>query len=995
MAGNGEFVLNADCLLEIMKYIIADRNRKLGTPLHNDLINFVLAHEYFLQVFAEQYRNLYKDIERALALRITALLIDLRVNKISKDEKELFWNSYLHTLRDNIKPYDVHLFFYKDKNEGDNKYVDIFIPGMTSIAKVVKLNENISSEILTDICTTIPNLRKLEFRGIDICGSLSDIVPCCKNLEELSIKLNTGIEGAQYAPLAIIPTLKNITITGVQECGSELQFFKDLRKWHRPKNLPPLTLTIVDYLSDSNRSFMFVTFASLRKLLLHCSFLGSTTFKAEYDVYELWKESNLIEEDIASITLCQEEKIEFDWFKGELNLNIDPELDIANFAKLPNLQRLVLRNANLSSENEKNMVPLANFLRIMAPKRSCSLKSCRIEDIPLDRLNCKELGRIESIQFLKCDICDWDSIKELTQLTNLQHLMINVMEPINFNTSKLIFNLLNICQVQADIFCSAFHIIFWKIKNRLRIQTATGYQESELQIQIEKCSEPGSLNQLFDEFSASNLLKIEELEITNSNKLPFEYISKLAEVQTIKKLICDPNNLTGIEKLANLSNLEDMTINSSTYSMDKNDCLSLLLKNMEAQNSIQCINLTFLELTSKEVFSISKIRSLKKLRCKFSDMKDFQSLSELANSSIEELIVLDTVFPILNLLTAFSLNRTTKLQKLEFVRSILGIEEVSEISKIKRLAKLRATFENSECVQVMDQLACLEHLIIDGFEEQESPLLEQPLKILAIKSPITLQKLELSEWIGATECKYLTQIETLESLNCNLRRQPGIEVLANIKRLTKLFIKESPCLQFEAQSNAMVKLYQSLAFKSDSMLEELQTQVNDSVENCEISKIKSLQILKITYNEKCNNISDLGQLSELKSLHILENYGSIDCHSLLSIFQSCQNLDFATFEFKNKELDASFIDKVSSILKSSRDPVRQRPLKLHLIEESTFPSFHLKDIDAAYMNISYAYKPEDMRIFPDDGEEGYYDYLDSDDLDFDDWESLFFYLLDI
>ncbi|XP_017053073.1 uncharacterized protein LOC108096200 [Drosophila ficusphila] len=412
-----------------------------------------------------------------------------------------------------------------------------------------------------------------------------------------------------------------------------------------------------------------------------------------------------------------------------------------------------------------------------------------------------------------------------------------------------------------------------------------------------------------------------------------------------------------------------MTINSSRYIMDKNDCLSLLLKNMEAQHSIQCINLPFQKLTFEEVFIISRIRSLKKLRCGFSEMEDFQSLSELANSSIEELIVLDTRFPVLNLLTAFSLNRTTKLQKLEFVRNTLGVREVSEISKIKKLTMLSATFQNSE-----------------SFEENN--LLEPPLKILAIKSPTTLQKLELNEWIGigSTECNYLTQIETLESLNCKLRREPGIEVLANIKRLTKLFITESYSSQNEAQSTAMAELYRALALKSDSMLQELQTQVNDSVENCEISKIKSLQTLKIIYNRKCDNISDLGQLSELRSLHIAENYGSIDCHNLLSIFQSCQNLDFATFEFKNNDLDASFIDKVISILKSSRDPVRQRPLKLLLIEESTFPNFHLKDIDSAYMNISYAYKPEDMMIFPDDGEEEFY----FDDLDSNDSESLFF-----
>jgi len=107
MEDNGDFTLNlpCDCFLEIIKYIIADceQNKEFQNYIfikYNDLMNFVLAHELFLELFAAHHKKLYQVLELVLERRTTILLIDLRVNKLSNQNRDLFWRSYLHSIRE-------------------------------------------------------------------------------------------------------------------------------------------------------------------------------------------------------------------------------------------------------------------------------------------------------------------------------------------------------------------------------------------------------------------------------------------------------------------------------------------------------------------------------------------------------------------------------------------------------------------------------------------------------------------------------------------------------------------------------------------------------------------------------------------------------------------------------------------------------------------------------------------------------------------------------
>jgi len=129
MEDNGDFTLNlpCDCFLEIIKYIIADceQNKEFQNYTfikYNDLMNFVLAHELFLELFAAHHKKLYQVFELGLERRTTILLIDLRVNKLSNQNRDLFWRSYLHSIREGSS-FNVHLSFDKCSHRNNGKKI--------------------------------------------------------------------------------------------------------------------------------------------------------------------------------------------------------------------------------------------------------------------------------------------------------------------------------------------------------------------------------------------------------------------------------------------------------------------------------------------------------------------------------------------------------------------------------------------------------------------------------------------------------------------------------------------------------------------------------------------------------------------------------------------------------------------------------------------------------------------------------------------------------
>ncbi|KAI8039247.1 hypothetical protein M5D96_007970 [Drosophila gunungcola] len=525
---------------------------------YNDLINFVLSHEFFLESHATYHKLLYKELELAFACRITKILIDLRVN------------------------------------------------------------------------------RKLTLDGTKIHRIVSGIAPHCENLEELEIYPDPELGAAPYASFAKLPNLKTCTFSPVQENTSK--FFNDLREWHRPKSLAPSTLAIEYRLGEISQSITFATFDSLQSLYtyIRTKYPYDFILKVQYDLREISisKSSISIEESLATITFDENVFIKFDKSNGELQLKPLEESDISkmgSLSKLPNLSRLVIDNKGVRLKS------LAKFLRFMVPKGSFALKYCNIKN-PINKFSCIELAKISSIRFLACRISDCSLLKYINQLTNLEHLVIKARDSFDRSTLKLISNLLDKCKVEATLCCPDLSISLKKKEKKLVIDlgdrcrtevlTPLAQLKDVKTLHISRVlSFHGSLNPLFKAFASSKFCAIEELDIGILEELCFEDVSSMADIQTIKKLVCSLSNFTGIEKLASLNNLEELRVFG-------NGNLAQLFTKLAEKNVIQKV-LHLSKIVPEEVIALSRIGSLKKLECYFSEMEDLQALSELANSSIE------------------------------------------------------------------------------------------------------------------------------------------------------------------------------------------------------------------------------------------------------------------------------------------------------------------------------------------------------------------------
>ncbi|XP_026836776.1 uncharacterized protein LOC113564328 [Drosophila erecta] len=951
MDDNGMFILNPDCILEIMKYVITDcqsnkRHVEKGTLVYEDLINLVLAHESFLELLADNHKILYKDLELVLACRTIKLLIDLRVNKQSNDGG-FFWRSFLESVSER-SPFDLQLSF-------QGFCVQIRITGISN-HETLNFDFKLTADALADIFRSNQNLTRLSFGNTEVPGSFFDIIRHCANLEELRFPLNPEVVASQYEPIVNLPNLKTILVTGLQRSESESLFFSILRKLHRPTSLPPLTLSIEDYLTDLHRPVTFATFNSLRCLRVDEPYAyyerneweWSAVFKAEYDLSAMEDDSNSIEDSLVTIRLGDGVKIKFIRSEGKLELKLHDKSDISQMgplSKLPKLTRLVVQKKANSLEKPDS---LAEFLRSMAPKGSFALKSCKINYGRLHQAEIEELAKIKSLRFLACHLHDGPDI-DFSQMTNLQHMKVNFRQNNYYISSDVIHNLLSKCQVQATIYSDNVTITLLRNKKRLEIDLFN-CEDSYFAIPLAKLKDIKTLviagqqdvdyiNTIFDAFAA-NLSTIEELDLSDLEAaycpriewVNFANISKVTDIQTIRTLRCCLTDVTGVEKLADLSQLENLEIH---HAGDGN--LIELFTKLAEKNTIKCISTG--KLNHEEVLKITQMRSIRTLLCRLSYEDDLQFLAELANSSVEELFICEYNYTMRDttpvVLGTALFNPYSWKKKLDFVEAV-------EVTKITGLKRLCAGFNDPESAQVLDRLPLLEDLTIGKIP------LENPLRVLALKSPSTLKKLELYEWIGCCECEYLSQIETLESLTCSFRNETGIEHLANIQNLKELFIHSTQV--------SLGNLYRAFAQKSDSKLEKLQCPVTCSDEMREISQIKSLKVLIIYWKKMCDNLSDLSRLYELTSLSLVDWFGSTsNSDSILTILQYCQKLD-------RVDLGLSFgvaldlVSQVNKVLRSIRDPANQKPLQLNILSRSVYPKIHVEDIDESVLNVSYSYE---------------------------------------
>jgi len=795
----------------------------------------------------------------------------------------------------------------------------------------ISRGEKVPAEALVDICMSTPMMKRLMIESTAISGEFSNVTPHCKNLEVLVIYMGPESSVDQYAPFAKLPNLQDLFILARKPRAPWI-FFNGSKKWSRSESLKPLKMSIGGCFTNSSRSIQFTNFDSFEQLDIFDNDDSTINVSALYNLSEISDDCNSKEESLKTFTLRENVSISFDKSDGKLNfLLTQDKSDLSQFEvmwELPNIRHLLISNGGMRNENAMtryNPISLGNLFR---PNASSALRSFILNDYELDQFGAKELAKIKTIRYLLCSLTDWKSIEFITQLNNLQHVVIEVPQWCD-TAATGILSLMTSSQVKSVVSCSAFRFSYTKKEQILEVHKSAGCTADMLAPLAElnrittllitedpKSSSKDALNALFEAFASKKASCIEKLDISKLKITKFEDIHNITKIQTIIELKCSFLNSIGIENLAELNSLVDLKIIKTCLKQN----LSVLFKDLAEKNKIQCLQITQNHLLPEEFVTVSQIRSLRRLECGFFNLEDRQALSNLADSRIEEL----KVFPtrnLLKLLSAFALP-STSITQLEIVDHTLHSSEIAEISQMNGLKILSVSFSDSKTAAKFK-----DYLQIERFIHGES---------LEFQSLTSLHKLDVQFRIGSKECAYLAQLESLESLKCLLYNETGLEVLANVKNLKELIIEEA--------EGSLCELYRAFAPKYDPGLQKLQARITCSDEIGEISKIKSLVNLSIKTKKGFKNIqiAKLVKLTELKSLNIVDSnlVSRLDTQSALMIFQSCKKLDFVSFTFTTIAHD-KLVCEAYSILRTGRDSSHQPPLQLTLSKNEDHLEFYV------------------------------------------------------
>ncbi|KAH8339124.1 hypothetical protein KR074_004903, partial [Drosophila pseudoananassae] len=469
-----------------------------------------------------------------------------------------------------------------------------------------------------------------------------------------------------------------------------------------------------------------------------------------------------------------------------------------------------------------------------------------------------ELAKIKSLRLLECSLLEQDYVKHLSKLTKLQFIKIDINSW--FSSSELgLWDWLAACENIVIMQYYNVKISIHKYKRILKIKSYNNFDASDLirlsalrDIEIVEISgkfSRGSLNKLFEAFSLNSACTVIELDISKLNIVVLEDISNITQIQSIKKLKCFLLKIDGIEKLAQLPNIEDLSIKT-------NDPASLV-----------------------------------------------------------------------SLFEALATKKNPAIRYLEINERNLRPEEVVKICQLPFLSRLQCSFHNSD-VEFLWRNSSIEHLVIKKLDITSS-YLKSP-RDTGFNSPVSLKKMVLQFPISFRECQYLIMLESLESLECQFEDTRNINILADLKNLKVLIIKE-PEDENEDEEDIRLReyyweLYRDLALKKSSTLKELHAPINSTQELYEIKKIKSLNTLNISYS---SNIECLVELTDLETLYISDIQKS---ENIIPIFRSCKKLSFVQLKFKFAwRPQPNFVGELINILKLVRNPEIQKPLQLKIL----------------------------------------------------------------
>ncbi|KAH8296011.1 hypothetical protein KR054_000517, partial [Drosophila jambulina] len=878
-----------------------------------DLINFAISLECIKKAFKQWNSQLYEelDIENTFLNTSPQINIDLSsryetVQRVSEKDKDIFWKSFLSAIEENEKLFSIDLTYEPKQFHADHfdrfaalvkalkdkktlKHLSVQMQGYTfetlpelGNLRSLYLDVRMATDDLIELCRSNPKLHYLKFKSTELYGRLSDIVPYCNNLEQLTFTLKPEVDAKEYVPLAKLPRLRKLRLNGHQQEGTLVDLFKGLKLNNLKKILIPdilLSKEETQALAEVNSLTMikgaFEDIPSIANL--------SKLPRLQYlSVRTQTEQSGLIEPLIPLITrTCVE--IMSDSFRflmlfteddGVLRLKFDLPKGLEEDASTRNREDLIsqLIVSLCQRLDISQLILLGDFhctlghimfgcLASKQPQILQKLIFWRKNPLSLEEVN--TLAAIRSLTVIFCMFKQLDSIfaikiqqlNGLTEKAKRVHKIKTEMMEIRFihdNNGKMTITF-DFPGIEID------HRIFaplTKLHNFRRVEIKGNLTD-------------GSLGILFNSLDSHNF---QELQVPIVDP---EELRALSQIKSLKVLSCGLYCSQNIEHLAEMKQLESLTI--TVHPKGSLKTLFQLLASKEDQ-VLRNLSIENIVLTSEEIFQVSRIKSLERVSLgpQFAERNPWIMKKFLRCRSCQKCLTSpgDSMDQPHNKQIATGCSQN--LNEMELVASNYSDYFKGYSSRSASNWELLANLPNLKelCLYTSFKVNCLQDLL--------RKLTQKLCKFSLILNPERIDDNEESLY------KTIEQIGFLQNLTHLYLENPEGYVLSDLLDLV--------------QSSSILRCL------------ELNKTYIDYVESLKVGRIKNLEKLLLGFSNE-DSFQVLTKLSELKDLHVNSPHEKI-VNKIMPILRSCKKLKNI---FLTQDLSQEFIDSLLETLKSVRD----------------------------------------------------------------------------
>ncbi|KAH8262530.1 hypothetical protein KR026_010144 [Drosophila bipectinata] len=908
--------LNYYCLFQIFDCIKKNcitSNIKISYNVrrYSDLISFATSCKYICEAFKEWDFKLYEQlkIDKTFFKQITSMEIYLEklydhMRFLPAPQRKLFWKEYINEIKGNNMLESVKIFFeptqyYPEHLEAfddiinalrhksvrefvlsiKGKYKFDISPEFRNLESLY-VDADMDVDFLIGLCKSNPNLTRLKLNRSELYdGQLAYIVPHCGQLEYLTFVMKPGINGREYGPLAALPKLLELTLHGNHQSGSLVWLFEGLRGSKiRKISIPNTHVTRDEVMALAQIPVV----ATLQFCLLdrsHYQEMPMHGYLTEIIVMLEPKNMNtsIYEGPQWTATLRS------DW----INTTREPGVNFYNhwntkeellFEKSRDYEFIQSYRLRVKGTN-KIIETLKNFdEKLFVEKMVLNTHE------PLSQEEMAALGSISTITTIRCFFSQMEAMiaVKLQQLGNTEAKTLNRVDRIT--TEKCELRLIH----GQDSVTLAIHF------NGIFMNTAVF--APLLRLNNLKClSLEGrlmyiSFEQLFRTLSLDDEINLEELQVDFVDAGELEQIVKIRSLKVLKcGFLCSKN----IDKVANLGQLESLTI-----TFHPEGSLVKLLFDF-ASKEIQTLCHLAIQHTAviyEEMVELTKIKSLKSIQLGLRSENSWLR-PHYQPRKIEVLYCVKCTAP---------KYESTKLRH----HTIFKMVTSSQPTKLKALAEMYARSEFSvhftdSCFDLLENLPNLEDLRINF--ERKVPDLE---RISRLKN---LRRLS----VASQDFRNLSQLETLE---CVVYDMQGIENVALLQNISEL------------------QIHNPTAIELWDLLKELKALVNMKsllLDNCDLNFLELVEITKLKWiNHLRLGIADKKYIfmflpSNLPNLTDLE-ITSTECGNAIFVLSyiTMSKILKSLSLYRYYGITVENVNGILMALKLQRDPEQHPPLKL-------------------------------------------------------------------